>query len=116
MASVVYERIKLLCAKNGISIAKLEFDLGFGNSSIKKWEKVSSPSADKIVKVASYFNVSTDYILGLSEIDRSATDILGDDDIITFQRAKEMMPERYKIAKEIIQAGFNFSFSDKSED
>ena len=44
MASIVYERIKRLCAKKGITIAKLESDLGFGNASIKKWEKMSSPS------------------------------------------------------------------------
>lgn len=116
MATVVYERIKSLCAKKGITIAKLESDLGFGNSSIKKWEKTSSPSIDKIVKVASYFDVSTDYLLGRSDLEGSISGILGDEDIISFQRAKEMMPERFKIAKEIIQAGFNFAFSKESED
>lgn len=118
MATVVYERIKSLCVKKGITIAKLEADLGFGNSSIKKWEKSSSPSIDKIVKVASYFDVSTDYLLGRSDFEKSIHDIIGDEDIISFQRAKETMPERYQIAKEIIQTGFNFAFSntDKKDD
>lgn len=116
MANIVYERIKSLCQKKGITITKLESDLGFGNSSVKKWEKTSSPSIDKIVKVASYFDVSTDYLLGRSDLEKSIHDIIGDEDIISFQRAKETMPERYKIAKEIIQAGFDFAFSEESED
>lgn len=32
----LYDRIKYLCARDNITIAKLETDLGFGTSSIKK--------------------------------------------------------------------------------
>lgn len=39
MASILYERIKQLCNRHGITITKLESDLGFGNSSIKKMGK-----------------------------------------------------------------------------
>ena len=115
MTTVVYERIKLLCAQKGITIKKLESDLGFGSASIKKWEKTSSPSVDKILKVASYFNVSTDYILGRSDIEGSISDVLADEDIIAFLRAKETMPDRFRIAKEIIQTGFNLALSDQNE-
>lgn len=57
----MFDRIQKLCRNNSISIAKLEKDLGFGNGSIYKWEK-SSPSIEKVQKVASYFNVSFDYL------------------------------------------------------
>ena len=63
---MLIERIKELCKAQGISIPKLEDRLGFGAGTISKW-KTSSPSADKIKKVAEYFHVSVDYLLGVED-------------------------------------------------
>lgn len=63
----IVKTIKLLCTDKDISIPKLEKELGFGNGAIYNWDE-SSPSADKIVKVADYFKVSANYLLGLIEI------------------------------------------------
>jgi len=63
----LYEKVRYLCKRNGINMKILEKELGFGNGTISRW-KTSIPSADRVVKVAKYFNVTTDYLLGLSEI------------------------------------------------
>lgn len=91
MDSILYMRIKELCKKTDITIAELERTLGFGNSSIKKWENTSSPSVDKIVKIAEYFNVSIDYLLGRSDIESPISELIGDEDIILFQQARQKM-------------------------
>lgn len=57
------ERIRALCFDNGINIPKLESALGFGNSTISKWDVVS-PSLSKLQKVADYFDVSVSYLIG----------------------------------------------------
>ena len=57
------ERIHALCKKSNTSIYRLEEELGLGKSSIVKWDKVS-PKAENLQKVADYFNVSVDYLLG----------------------------------------------------
>ncbi len=44
-------------------MAKLDAELGFGNGTIGKWDRYA-PSSDKLQKVANYFEVSTDYLLG----------------------------------------------------
>ena len=62
------ERIRELCKLKGTSIPKLELELGLSSGSISKWGK-SSPKADNLVKVANYFNVSVDYLLGKDEPD-----------------------------------------------
>lgn len=49
-----------------MSFAELERKLGFANSSIRKWDE-RTPGIDKIQKVADYFDVSTDYLLGRTE-------------------------------------------------
>lgn len=59
-------RIKELCAKNGITVLTLETDLSFAKNSIYKWD-INSPSSDRLKKVADYFGVSTDYLLGRTD-------------------------------------------------
>lgn len=116
MGSVLYQRIKQLCSRKGITIAKLESDLGFGNSSIKKWEKSSSPSIDKIVKVATYFDVSIDYLMGRTDIESSMSEIIGDEDIISFQRARQKMtPKDREKMMQMLKLGFEYAFSDEED-
>ena len=56
------DRVKMLAQERGISLPALESELGFGNSTIVKWDK-STPNADKLNAVAKYFNVTMDYLL-----------------------------------------------------
>lgn len=58
----MYSVIKGYCEKRGMSVAKLESELGFGNCTIVKWEH-SSPSVDRLKKVADYFGVTVDRLL-----------------------------------------------------
>ena len=44
-------RIKMLCAKQHISLHRLEMTIGFSKSSISKWD-VNAPSVEKVLRVA----------------------------------------------------------------
>ena len=66
----VLQRIQELSTKKKISITALQKELGFGKSTIAKWGK-SAPNTEKLAKVADYFDVSIDYLLGR---DRSLTE------------------------------------------
>jgi len=59
----MFEKIKALCFENNVSVYKLEKDCDFSFGSISKWDK-SFPKANSLAKVADYFNVSVDYLLG----------------------------------------------------
>ncbi len=59
----IYGRIKELAERQKLSIRSLEEKLGYGNGTIRRWEK-QVPGVDKVQKVADYFNVSVDYLLG----------------------------------------------------
>ena len=59
---VIYENVRKLCEKKGVSIYRLEKDLEFSPSSIVKW-KTSKPSVDKMQKVADYFGVPIEYFV-----------------------------------------------------
>lgn len=61
----VKEKIHNLAREKGISIPKLEEELKLGNGTISRWNK-SSPNISKLLPIAQYFNVSTDYLIGNS--------------------------------------------------
>lgn len=63
---MLLDRIKILLKERSMTLAELERKLNFGNGSMSRWNK-STPSGDKIQKVADYFNVSTDYLLGRTD-------------------------------------------------
>jgi transcriptional regulator with XRE-family HTH domain len=58
----IYENIQVLCQKNNLLISHLEKKLSFSNGSIRRWNE-SSPSTDKLQKVADYFKISIDHLI-----------------------------------------------------
>ena len=65
-ASQLFDHINTLCLENKITFAKLERTIGLSNGSISKWSR-SSPSVNNVQKVADYFNVSVDFLLGRTD-------------------------------------------------
>lgn len=59
---MIYRNIKQACDKEGVSISKLERELGFARSSICKWNE-NIPSVDKVKKVADYLGTTVDFLL-----------------------------------------------------
>lgn len=59
----VYDRIKKLSDKQKISVRELGKRLDIGPTTLYKW-KTQTPKSDVLMKVADYFSVSTDYLLG----------------------------------------------------
>ena len=62
------ERLKQLRTKAGLSMEALSAEVEISFSAIRQWEaKMSEPSAKFIIKLADYFGVTTDYLLGRTE-------------------------------------------------
>lgn len=62
----MFDRVKELSDRKGISLTELARKMDWADKAIYNW-KNSSPSIDKVEKVADYFNVSTDYLLGRTD-------------------------------------------------
>lgn len=60
------ERIKELAARRRLTLAELERKLNISNGTIGKWD-TRKPNSEPLEKVADFFDVSTDYLLGRSE-------------------------------------------------
>ena len=68
-----YETIQDLCKKNGIAVTALEKELGFGRGSIGKLRN-SKTSAERLQKIADYFGVTVDYLVGSTSVGDILTD------------------------------------------
>lgn len=75
----IYLRVKELCVERGISIAELEKKCGIGTKTINKWG-TSSPSVDKLERIADYFGVTVDYLIGREDhaTDEDINELLSD--------------------------------------
>lgn len=107
--SIIYSRIRELANQNHISLAELERTLSFSNGIISTW-KNGNPSIDKVEKVADYFGVSTDYLLGRDEDnDKNTTP-----EYRAIQRnAKQLNPSDQKKLLEIMKAAFGDAYDEK---
>lgn len=66
------EKIKYLCNAKKTNFAEVERNTGISNGQIRRWNS-SSPKIENVKKVADYFDVSVDYLLGRTEDDEIHT-------------------------------------------
>ena len=61
-------RLRELRIENGLTQQQLSTLLGFGRTTVNEWEvKGNEPNLDTLIKIAKYFEVSLDYLLGLED-------------------------------------------------
>ncbi|MGL5450496.1 MAG: helix-turn-helix domain-containing protein, partial [Lactococcus cremoris] len=59
----LFDRIKGLADKQGKNIKTVALDIGLSENAIYGWKK-TKPKADDLAKVADYFHVTVDFLLG----------------------------------------------------
>lgn len=79
---MIDQKIKMLRESRGITQSELASRLGITRSGVNAWEMgISTPSTHYIIILAKFFNVSTDYLLGISETSTISVDGLSDREI-----------------------------------
>ena len=98
----INERLSFLRQKRGLTQAQIAEELGVKRARYNAWEQaISQPDIEMILKIAKFYNVSVDYLIGNTnmknaELDRKES---MDPDIRVIQRAAtEMSPEQRKEA------------------
>lgn len=86
-----FERIQMLAQKRDKTLKEISLELGFSKNYLYTL-RTQAPSADKLNKLADYFNVTTDYLLGREESTKKQLD-LDDDTVIMTYRGKPLSDE-----------------------
>lgn len=74
-----YDIVKALCKERKIAMTSMLRDLGMSMGNVSAWKRGVTPKSDTINKVADFFGVSTDYLLGVNDrgkaIDQAISDV-----------------------------------------
>lgn len=65
-----YDRFLNLCNQKGMSPSAVTRENGLNNSISTAWKRGAMPSGENLQKLADYFGVTVDYLLGLDEMQK----------------------------------------------
>lgn len=79
--SDLYNKIEGLCKKRGVNITQMCKESGVSRASITdlKMGRKQALSSMTLSKIAAYFNVSVDYLIGNEQKEKAAIDVVDDD-------------------------------------
>lgn len=70
MVNTFGKRLRDLRKEKGLSMKQLAIKVGIADSCISRWENEQTVvNAEQLIIFAKFFNVSTDYLLGLRDYD-----------------------------------------------
>jgi transcriptional regulator with XRE-family HTH domain len=98
-------RIKLLRERDNITQEKLGSMLNVQKAAISKYENNIVPLTDETIKkLCDVFNVSSDYLLGKSDIENVEEPYDSELDKVLFSKAKELTNDEKKAVLSVINA------------
>lgn len=105
------ERLNAIMKERGVTRTKLLTDLKMGKNQFKYWETGGKPTAATISAIATYFNVSPDYLTGNDTLMERADLILKASDADITEQEKTLLAMFRSTSEEgrlrIIQAVMN---------
>lgn len=98
-----FDRLKELCDAKGVSPYKACTDVGLNRAAVAKWKGGSQPNGATAVKLAEYFGVSVDYLLGKEKAptQKGERDILDDVDVAFYGDYKELSEDEKEILRDM---------------
>lgn len=101
----LFDRIQNLAKRRGKSIKEVATDMGFNENQLYTWKRVK-PSGENLAKVADYFHVTVDYLLGRNN--NNSDEEQQSPEFYAIQRkAMNMSPDQQKRALEILNLAFD---------
>lgn len=105
--SKLYETIVRLCAEKGVNITELSRQSGASRGSLTdlKMGRKQSLSAETLTKIATYFGVSVDYLLGSAQKEEPQTEQidLSDVDLGFLGDYKELTEENKATVRDMVR-------------
>ena len=98
-----WERFKSLCDAEGIKPNALGKKIGIGSATITQWKQGSDPSTEKLQQIATYFNVSSDYLLGTTDNTQSAKSDIEPEMAEAIKLFTNLPPDKRALALKIIK-------------
>lgn len=98
-----------LCARKGVSCKRAAEEIGLSNSITTKWKKTgATPTGETLQRIARYFGVTTDYLLGKevknAPAERGKGDVIDEVDMAFYGEYKELSEDDKEIVRGMVTA------------
>ena len=84
-------RFKQLCKENGVTQKKALEEMGLHRNAAQRWAE-GSPSTEALLKIAEYFGITTDEVLGVDN-KKAPTPVKGERDYLAIMNAFDQADE-----------------------
>lgn len=105
----MYERFMELLKKHNTTPYKVSKDTGISQTTLSAWKNgISTPKADKLKKIADYFNVSVDYLMGNEQKKEPEGEIpfeLTEEEYKLLKLYRKSTPEEQKLLEYLLKYG-----------
>lgn len=102
-----FDRLKFLCDKQGISVNVLEERIGIGRNTLYSWKK-KVPSGQNLTKVADYFHVSTDYLLGRTDNPTTEDELTENQKLVAYSIDPDVTDEEREAIINMVKEAMKF--------
>ena len=99
MENLFFTRFQNLCRRNGTTVNAVGRIVGASSGSITAWKQGTEPRPSMVLKIAEYFGVTSDYLLGLDE---KPADVLDQVDVAWYGQFQELTEEQKDIIRDMV--------------
>lgn len=96
----IYERIQEIAKRKRLTVRDIERHLGYANGSLRKWK--SNANSERLLEVADFLGVTTDYLLGKTSLDHKIDEPWKDEVMWELDRDSD-----YELRKGVLLSAFN---------
>ena len=100
MENLFFTRFQNLCRRNGTTVNAVGRIVGASSGSITAWKQGTEPRPSMVLKIAEYFGVTSDYLLGLDE---KPADVLDQVDVAFYGEFKELSDEDKETVRDMVR-------------
>jgi len=117
MSTPFYEKYRQLCSELGKSDNAVAAEIGLSNSTVTTWKQGAIPRRPTLKRVADYFGISVEELMGYSGIEKAPTqdgesEIKNPDIRMIARAGKKMTPEQAEILRKYAQYLFPEAFEE----
>lgn len=99
---MIVKRIKELAKQRHLSVYQVEDQLSLGHNTIYQWNH-RQPSILRVQKVADFFDVSVDYLLGRTDDLKPNVDLTENQDVVFTYEGKKISEQQLALIKSILR-------------
>ncbi len=100
MENIFFARFQSLCKQHKTSVNAVAREIGASSGSVTAWKHGTEPRAGTVIKIAEYFGVTSDYLLGMEST--AEMDLLDQVDVAWYGDYQELTDDQKQTIRDMV--------------